>query len=226
VDVGGAAGAYSLWLAEAGFDVHLVDASERLVREARQRSANAARAVAAFSVSDARQLPDDDESADAVLVMGPLYHLTRRADRLAALAEARRVLRNDGLVAVAAISRCASTLDGLARELTLDPRFVAIRDRDLLDGQHRNSGDNTTYFTTSYFHRPDDLAGELVEAGFDDTAVLGVEGPGWLMSDFGERWADPVRRSELLRAARVLEREPSILGASAHLIGLGWKRKR
>ncbi len=225
VDVGGAAGVYSLWLADTGYDVHLVDTSERLVHEARQRSAKAARPVTKFSVSDARELPDEDESADAVLVMGPLYHLTRRADRVAALSEARRVLREDGLVAVAAISRCASTLDGLARELTLDPRFVAIRDRDLLDGQHRNDGDNTTYFTTAYFHRPDDLRDELVDAAFDDPRVLGVEGPGWLMSDFGERWADPLRRAEVLRAARVLEREPSIVGVSAHMVGLGWKRK-
>lgn len=225
VDVGGAAGVYSLWLAGAGYEVHLVDASERLVDEARRRSAKAARPVTTFSVSDARELPQADDSADAVLVMGPLYHLTRRTDRVAALAEARRVLREDGLVAVAAISRCASTLDGLARELTLDPRFVAIRDRDLIDGQHRNDLDNTTYFTTSYFHRPDDLRGELADAGFDDATVLGVEGPGWLVPDFDARWADPVRRAEVLRAARVLEREPSIVGVSAHMIGLGWKRR-
>src|SRR5262245_5651894 len=223
VDVGGAAGVYSLWLAESGYEVHLVDASERLVNEARSRSGRAARPVTTFSVSDARELPQDDDSADAVLVMGPLYHLTRRPDRVAALAEARRVLRGDGLVAVAAISRCASTLDGLARDLTLDPRFVAIRDRDLIDGQHRNDIDNTTYFTTSYFHRPDDLRDELVEAGFDDACVVGVEGPGWLMPDFDARWADSVRRAELLRTAFVLERESSIIGVSAHMVGLGRK---
>ncbi|HEY7284660.1 MAG TPA: GrpB family protein [Vicinamibacterales bacterium] len=224
VDVGGAAGVYSIWLAGMGYEVHLVDASERLVDEARRRSGDAARPVTTFSVSDARELPQADESADAVLVMGPLYHLTRRPDRVAALGEARRVLRGGGLVAVAAISRCASTLDGLARELTLDPRFVAIRDRDLVDGQHRNDVDNTTYFTTSYFHRPDDLRDELEEAGFAEPGVLGVEGPGWLMSDFVDRWTDPVRRAEVLRAARVLEHESSIVGVSAHLIGLGWKR--
>ena len=225
VDVGGAAGVYSLWLAGAGYEVHLVDASERLVDEARRRSAKAARPVTTFSVSDARELPQDDESVDAVLVMGPLYHLTRRPDRVAALAEAWRVLRGNGIVAVAAISRCASTLDGLARNLTLDPRFVAIRDRDLIDGQHRNDVDETTYFTTSYFHRPDDLRAELVDAGFDDARVVGVEGPGWLMSDFDARWSDHVRRAELLRTALVLEREPSITGVSAHMIGLGQKAR-
>ena len=35
VDVGGAAGAYALWLAEAGYAVHLLDAVPRLVAEAR-----------------------------------------------------------------------------------------------------------------------------------------------------------------------------------------------
>jgi GrpB-like predicted nucleotidyltransferase (UPF0157 family)/ubiquinone/menaquinone biosynthesis C-methylase UbiE len=226
VDVGGAAGVYSLWLAELGYEVHLVDASDRLVEEARSRSGRAQHPLASMTVADARHLPAADGTADAVLVMGPLYHLTRQADRVAALREARRVLRDDGIVAAAAISRCASALDGLARELTLDPRFVAIRDRDLIDGQHRNAGDDANYFTTSYFHRPEDLRHELIEARFDDPEVLGVEGPGWLLSDFEARWADPVRRNEIFRAARVLEREPSVVGASAHFLGLGRKRSR
>jgi hypothetical protein len=73
----------------------------------------------------------------------------------------------------AAISRYASALDGLARKLSSDPRFVKIRDRDLADGQHRNDTDNLDYFTTAYFHRPDDLRSELQVAGFQDVSVLG-----------------------------------------------------
>lgn len=221
VDVGGAAGAYSLWLAERGYEVHLVDASPRLVDEARARSARSDAPVASLSVADARRLPQANDSAAAVLVMGPLYHLPSAADRMAALREARRVVGPGGVVVAAAISRYASALDGLARKLSLDPRFVKIRDRDLADGQHRNDTSNADYFTTAYFHRPDDLGAEVEAAGFRDVTVLGVEGPAWVLHDLDARWEDAALRKDLLDVARALEAEPSIVGASAHLLAIG-----
>lgn len=223
VDVGGAAGAYSLWLAEQGYAVHLVDASPRLVEVARARSATSPRPLASLSVVDARRLPQADGSAAAVLVMGPLYHLTSAADRATALREAFRVLAAGGPIVAAAISRYASTLDGLARKLSIDPRFAKIRDRDLADGQHRNDTDNLDYFTTAYFHRPDDLRSELEQAGLRDVTVLGVEGPAWMLADFDARWDDPALRKDLLDAVRALEAEPSVVGISAHLLGIGRK---
>jgi ubiquinone/menaquinone biosynthesis C-methylase UbiE len=223
VDVGGAAGAYSFWLAERGYEVHLVDASPRLVDEARRRNARAATPIASLSVADARRLPQEDGSSTAVLVMGPLYHLTSAADRVASLREALRVLARGGMAVVAAISRYASALDGLARKLSLDPRFVKIRDRDLADGQHQNDTDNVDYFTTAYFHRPDDLRSELEAAGFGEVRVLGVEGPGWMLGDFDARWEDAELRRDLLDVARALEAESSIVGVSAHLLGIGRK---
>ena len=223
VDVGGASGAYSSWLSERGYEVHLVDASPRLVEAARKRSATLSHPIASLSVGDARQLPQTDASANAVLLMGPLYHLTVAADRLLALSEALRILVTSGVVAIAAISRYASALDGLARRLSLDPRFVRMRDRDLADGQHRNETDELSYFTTAYFHRPEDLAQELESAGFQEVRVFGVEGPGWILSDLDARWEDAALKGDLTNVARALECEPSILGASAHLLAVGKK---
>ena len=223
VDVGGAAGAYSAWLAARGYDVHLVDAAPRLVDEARRRNATLPKPITSFSVADARRLPQESGSAAAVLVMGPLYHLPAAPDRIAALREAARVLAPGGVLVVAAISRYASALDGLARNLTRDPRFVEIRNRDLEDGQHRNQTERIDYFTTAFFHRPEDLRIEIETAGFSDARVLGVEGPGWILADFDARWEDPALRNELMDVARRLEAEPSIVGASAHLLGIGRK---
>lgn len=225
IDVGGAAGVYSLWLAKLGYDVHLVDASARLVDEARARSSRSASPIASCSVADARALPQDDGSARLVLMMGPLYHLTSTEDRMAALREAYRVLADDGTAVVAAISRYASALDGLSRKLSLDSRFVAIRNRDLADGQHRNDTEKPDYFTTAYFHRPVDLRAELEAAGFMNVDVVGVEGPAWVLEDFDARWADDALRKDMIDVARALESEPSIVGASAHLLGIGRKRR-
>ena len=96
VDVGGAAGAYSLWLAARGYEVHLVDATPRLVDMARRRSAAAEHPIASMSVGDARRLPLADAFASAALVMGPLYHLPDEADRRAALREAARRSASSG----------------------------------------------------------------------------------------------------------------------------------
>jgi ubiquinone/menaquinone biosynthesis C-methylase UbiE len=224
VDVGGAAGAYSSWLAERGYEVHLVDASDRLVEHARARNANLKSPIASLTVGDARAVPHPDASAAAVLVMGPLYHLPLQSDRYTALREAFRVLVPSGVVVAAAISRYASALDGLSRRLANDTMFTAIRNQDLIDGQHRNETNNLDYFTTAYFHRPDDLQAELEATDFDDVRVLGVEGPAWMLPDFEERWADPVLRENMLDVAQALEAERSIIGASAHLLGIGWRR--
>ena len=224
LDVGGAAGVYSSWLASLGHDVHLVDASPRLVEEAKRRNTSAPKPIRSLRVGNACALDDVPESYDAVLVMGPLYHLTSAADRATALAEAYRVVRFGGFVAVAAISRYASALDGLAHNLSLDPEFLAIRDQDLRDGQHRNPGNHPYYFTTAYFHTPDELRRELADAGFDEPHIVGVEGPGWLLSDFDARWADAAQRNVMLDTARVLEVAPDVVGVSAHLLGLGWKK--
>jgi ubiquinone/menaquinone biosynthesis C-methylase UbiE len=220
VDVGGAAGDYALWLAEAGYAVHLLDRVPRLVMEARRRSASSATPLLSCRVADARDLDLPEQCADIVLLLGPLYHLTEAGDRARALGEASRVLKPGGLLAAAAISRWASALDGLARDLLRDPRFERIVEQDLRTGQHRNPTDRPDYFTTAYFHHPDELAREVGAAGLVPLGVFGIEGPGWMLPDVGRRMADPGQRERLVRIARMLEAEPFVLGCSAHLLAV------
>jgi ubiquinone/menaquinone biosynthesis C-methylase UbiE len=224
LDVGGAAGVYAFWLVELGYDVRLFDAVPRLVDVARKRNETATHRLTSCAVADARSLPEPNDSADVVLMLGPLYHLVRATDRHAALREAARVLRPGGVLIAAGISRWASALDGLSRELFLDSDFGRIVDQDLLDGQHRNPTERLDYFTTAYFHRPDELRGEVSSAGFDVEGLYGIEGPGWILPDITERWEDPARREILLRVARALEAEPSVLGWSAHIMVVGRKQ--
>ncbi len=174
------------------------------------------------AIGDARSLDEPDNSYDAVLLMGPLYHLTEQAERLMALSEAKRVVRPSGRVLAVSISRFASLLDGLRRGVLIDADFSQMVERDLREGQHRNArlDLHPEWFTTAYFHRPEELAVEVSEAGLQLEALLGIEGPGWLME---ERWTDPLQQESVLRAARAVEAERSLLGLSAHILAVARK---
>ncbi|MCI0559532.1 MAG: class I SAM-dependent methyltransferase, partial [Nitrososphaera sp.] len=223
-DVGGGPGVYSCWLARRGYQVHLVDTVPLHVEQARQASqSQPEHPIASLTVGDARQLNHPDGSVDGVLMFGPLYHLTDRKDRITALREAYRVLQKNGLLFAAGISRFASTLDGLMQKLFDDPEFVHIVQCDLVDGQHRNLTNNPIYFTTAFFHRPEELKVEVEEAGFRHEKTLPIEGPAWLLQNFEDHWRDPKRRERLLDAVRWIENEPSLLGVSAHLMAIAHK---
>ena len=220
LDVGGAAGAYSFWLSSRGYDVHLVEPVGRLLDIAVSRSREAPSPLASAAPGDARDLAWPDRSVDVVLLLGPLYHLTRRAERDRAIQEAIRVLKPGGLLFAACITRWASMFNGLIHDRTADPAFVEMVDEDLATGQHRNHGNTPGYFTTSYFHRPDEFHAELKQPGLAVLGLFGLEGPAALLADFDERWADPRRREDLLRAAEAIESEPDLLGLSPHLLGV------
>ena len=82
LDVGGGPGRYACWLAAEGYQVHLVDPVPKLVEQVRAASAAQPDCpLASAAVGDARSLPHGPDSSDAVLLMGPLYHLPEREQR-------------------------------------------------------------------------------------------------------------------------------------------------
>lgn len=213
LDVGGGPGAYAAWLCDRGDRVHVVDPIPLHVEQA-----NAAHPRVTADVGDARDLRQESSSVDAVLLLGPLYHLVEQADRLRALHEARRVLRPGGVLIAAAISRFAGLLDLLTAELLHEPDVRPLVAAALESGAFLGSADGL--FTTAYFHLPRDLRAEVAEAGFLAVQILNVEGPGFLVTDFERRWADPVQRETMLWAAEVVESEPEMLAASSHLLAV------
>ena len=219
LDIGGGPGVYARWLATQGYEVHLVDPVPLHVEQAVVDPELSSQPLASARVGDARRLEQSAMSADAVLLMGPLYHLTDYADRLQALREARRVVRAGGWLFAVGISRFTSLLDGLSAGFLDDPAFARIVEQDLRDGQHRNPEDHPGYFTTSFFHHPEELQTEVREAGWSIVETVGIEGPGWWMpQQFSEWWDDETRRERLLAAVRAVEREPTLLGLGPHLM--------
>ncbi|MCB2223446.1 MAG: methyltransferase domain-containing protein [Actinobacteria bacterium] len=220
LDVGGGPGFYARRLTAGGYEVHLLDPVPRHV-EAAARPDGGLPAPVSAALGDARALDHSDASFDAALLLGPLYHLTGHDHRVAALREARRVVRPGGVVAAAAITRFASAIDGLDSGFVDDPAFVEILRRDLDEGQHRNPSGHPAYFTTAFLHHPEELREEMAEAGFGDIVVYAVEGISWAASDLSERLEDPERREIVLEIVRATETDPALLGASPHLLGIG-----
>jgi SAM-dependent methyltransferase len=216
LDVGGGTGVYALPLCERGYSVKVVEPMRAHVERVEELAAAHDLASLTAVVGDARDLGDMGDGYDAVLLLGPLYHLTEAADRARALREAVRAARPGGVVAAVGISRFASLIDGLRRRILNDPVFRSIVEQDLRDGQHRNPDvqGHPEYFTTAYFHRPEELLEEARAAGLLEIRIVAIEGPAWIVED-----SDDMENQ--LFAARVVESEPALLGASAHLMVVG-----
>ena len=223
-DVGGGPGEYAEWLLESGYHVHLIDPVPTHVEQARERMEDIT-LPATYSVveGDARKLPWENESVDAVLLMGPLYHLTEEEDRIQVFKEAFRVLKSGGKVFAVGISRFASTMDGWASKNLDDPKFYQLVRRDLEDGQHRNPQNNPEYFTTAYFHHPEELPRELLDGGFHFKKLIAIEGPIWVSNNLNHFWEDSLRRAQLMGLLRTIEEERTLIGASAHFMAIGQK---
>ena len=223
-DVGGGPGRYALWLAGRGYAVHHRDLVELHLE---QLSADAA--VRGFKVdsriADARDLDLADASVDAVLLLGPIYHLPTREDRVRALAEAARVVRPGGPVFAVAISRWAARLHGEVAE-RLGEEFESMHEAvELVERTGRLMPLFEGSFS-AYTHRPDELRDEILAAGLDLVDLVGVEGIAFALSDLEERLQDPTLREIVLDAARALERVPELLGLSPHLLATARRHPR
>ena len=224
LDIGGGSGPYACWLAKSGYEVHLVDPVDLHVAQAKESSnQQPEHPIASISLGDARALRFSSMTADAVLLLGPLYHLIDKSERLVALREAYRVLRNGGVMVAAGISRFASLLDFFSKDRLGNSVSRDIVQNDLQTGYHRNPTENLEFFTDAYLHRPDELRSELIEAGFQHQATLAVQGPTWLFKSVERYWADPDQRAVVLDFIQKVEAEPSILGMSSHILTIGTK---
>jgi len=215
VDIGGGPGRYTLWLAGLGYRVLHRDLMPLHVRQL--RAAAAAESGINSAVADARELDLDDQCADAALLLGPLYHLDRRPDRLRALAEARRVVRRGGPVFAAAITRWAPRLNGILRQRLyqrlphIEAEIPALERTGRIPPVHPGA-------FCGYAHRPGQLRSELTAGGFRVVDLVSVEGPASMLDDLAARMSDPRDRQVVVETARAMERVPELLGVGPHLL--------
>ncbi len=220
-DIGGGPGRYTVWLAGLGHRVLHRDIVPLHVEQVLDMAGNGTAIQTA--VADALSLDLADASVDAVLLLGPLYHLEDRADRVRALREAARIVRPGGPVFGAAISRWSARLDGMLRNRIYEKYPEAP---ELIDGVERTGllpplGPRSF---CGFTHRPEQLREEFQAAGLTVADLVCVEGGSFLLQDIDDRMADESAWEVVLAASRAHERVPELMGLGPHLLATGVRR--
>lgn len=217
LDIGGGTGPYSIWLSSLGHKVYLVDPMLNLIKKAIENDTQ--NQITEINVGDIRNLKYSEEKFDLVICFGPFYHLTEKEDRIIALKELKRVTKPNGTILIAGISKYVSLIQsGLVHGLIETKEFKKIVEQDIIDGQHRNPIDSTTYFTTSIFMEPYELKKEVETEKFKFVECIAVEGPGWLHKNLNEIVKNNSRLTELMNLISKIETAKSIMGISTHFI--------
>jgi S-adenosylmethionine-dependent methyltransferase len=222
LDCGGGPGRYAIELTRRGYDVALFDLSAECLRLAREKAAEAGVTLASFekgTATDLTRFPDD--TFDAVLLMGPLYHLLEKTDRRQALAEAARVLKPGGPLFAAFISRHAVLRYAAAHDPTWPLEHPDLLESVLTGGVLPPRGEKGLAFV-AYFIHPTEVIPLCRQAGIETVTVLGVEGVVSMIEEqvnalsgkAWERWVDLNYQ---------LASDPSIHGCVEHLLAIGAK---
>ncbi len=223
-DIGGGIGKYSEWLAELGHDVTLIELAPTAVAYAKENMTTPYIA----EVGDAREINKPAESADVVLLMGPLYHLQNRNDRKKALNEAYRVLKKGGLLIAAGISKFSSTtwalsVYGNGCDFIDDDIYINMLKHELSTGEHNRPKEYPFIIANAYFHTIDELRNEVRKSRFDVIDNHAVEGCVWITPNLDEKWQDAYSRNRLLNIIHTTDHEETLMGLSPHFLVIGRK---
>jgi SAM-dependent methyltransferase len=222
LDIGGGPGRYAIAMGQQGYGVTLVDLARRNLQIAQEHAALADVALAGVVHASALNLQQFDPHAyDAVLLLGPLYHLFTRTEQLAAVREAARVLRPGGRLFANIITRYA-LIRWAAKE---EPSWL-LQHRDAAEDVLRTGvavGDRAVSFTDAYYAHPHELRSLLEEEQLDVLAMVACEGVVSMIDErlrglSGEAWQAWVDVNYRLG------KDPAVQGAAEHVLAVGEKR--
>jgi len=216
-DIARGAGVYSFWLAGLGHKLHLLDLAQNHIDLAKEHSRKTNTPLASYTCADARYLPYKDESMDIVLLMGALYHLQKRDDRLMCLLEAKRVLKTNGILICTVISKY-SPLVGYYRHGNIDDINLKLIDETIKTGKYNN----LPYFPSAFFHSPDEIISEISDACFSNINLIAVEGfaNAFIFESIAD---DDYKLKQMLRHIEMTETNIELMGMSKNIIAIGTK---
>jgi len=217
IDVGGGTGKYSEWLAKKGHQVYLVEPISKHIEIAKVR-ANKLKNKFSIQLGESRKLEFQNNFADLVILHGPLYHLQKKEDRDLTICEAKRVLKNNGIILGFAINYTASTLAGLLNGLIHKKTFFKMCKEELTKGIHNPPDDFPWLLTEAYYHKPEQFKQEFINQDLTYLNTYAVEGMAWLDKDYFINMLNNKRRNTLLELIKITENDNHLLSFSPHMM--------
>ncbi|REC40897.1 class I SAM-dependent methyltransferase [Chryseobacterium sp. 5_R23647] len=217
IDIGGGTGKYSEWLAKKGHEVHLIEPVPKHIKLAQNR-ANKLKNKFSVQLGESRKLEFKNNFADLIILHGPLYHLQKKEDRDLTISEAKRVLKNDGIILGFAINYTASTLVGLLNGLIHKNSFFEMCKEELTSGIH-NPPDNFPWLLAeAYYHKPEQLKDEFINQELTYINTYAVEGMAWLDKEYFASMINNEKKKTLLELIKITENDSYLLPFSPHMM--------
>ncbi|MEE9362248.1 MAG: class I SAM-dependent methyltransferase [Cellulophaga sp.] len=215
--IGGGTGKYCEWLAKKGHQVHLVEPVSKHIKIAQNR-ANKLKNTFSVQLGESRKLEFLNNFADLIILHGPHYYLQKKEDRDLAICEAKRVLKNDGIILGFAINYTASTLVGLLNDLIHEKTFFEMCKEELTNGIHNPQDDFPWLLTEAYYHKPERLKNESINQELTYLNTYAVEGMAWLDKNYFGNMLDNKKKKTLLELIQVTENDSYLLPFSPHVM--------
>lgn len=217
IDVGGGTGKYAEWLAKKGHDVYLVEPVPKHIQLAKKRASKLTNKFQTI-LGEARNLEFDTNFADVVILHGPLYHLQQKTDRALAIQEAKRVVKNNGIILGFAINYTASTLAGLLQGLLHEKAFLELCKEELTTGIHNPPKEFPWLLAEGYYHQPQELKEEFEQQELTYINTYAVEGITWLDKEYFVNMLTPKKKKNLQELNQITENDPNLLAISPHMM--------
>lgn len=211
LDVGAGAGIYSLHYARLGYDVDAIELSKANIEAFKKHITSDMRLT--LKEGNALDLSDyESDTYDCVLLMGPLYHLEHKKDQLKALAEAKRVLKDDGVLITAFISNDMVFLT----ELEYDLAFF-----------ESDQYDHETFDLVDFpfvFHTVDEVKKLIQESDLTINKLIAQDGVSELLAKKINQMSDESYK-QYLKYHLYCAEKPEMLGRSNHIMAITRKTK-
>lgn len=217
IDIGGGTGKYAAWLAEKGHQVHLVEPVSKHIKIAENR-AHKLKNKFSIQLGESRKLDFPNNFADLIILHGPLYHLQKKEDRDLSIKEAKRVLKNGGIILGFAINYTASTLVGLLSGLIHKKTFFEMCQQELTTGMHNPPSDFPWLLAEGYYHKPEELKEEFVTQKLTYLNTYAVEGMAWLDKNYFANMENHKKKETLIELTKITENDSYLLPFSPHMM--------
>ena len=208
IDIGAGTGKYSVALANEGYDVTAVELVKHNLMTLKAKNST----VKAYLGNAINLAKFKDNSFDMVLLFGPLYHLISKENKLKALMEAKRIVKEDGLILVSYyMNEYAIITHGFKDNNILD----AIKNKEIDDTFHVTPKQTDLYSMV----RLEDIDELNKLSNLKRIKILAQDGPSDYIRPIINKMDDKTFKTYLNYHFSTCERK-ELLGASSHVLDI------